>query len=93
MNLKDKIAEAPYGAIILFAMWVILTALCVMVYFIPTETGSDIVRSDFPKIISEMWKYVTGATVSALATLAGQNNRRIHGLSVAGLSEGRQSDA
>jgi len=93
MNLKDKIAEAPYGAIILFAMWLILSALCVVVYFIPTETGSEIVRSDFPKIISEMWKYVTGATVSALATLAGRNDHRSHGLSVADLSEGKQSDA
>jgi ABC-type uncharacterized transport system YnjBCD permease subunit len=76
MTLKEKLSEVPYAIFLLFIMWCLVTLLCFIFYFIPTESTGNSITNEIPKILTEVWKYVTGATVSALATLAGVNARK-----------------
>jgi hypothetical protein len=75
-KLTEKVNEMPYTVALLVAMWLVLSAVCLLFYFIPTEATGASVTTDIPKIMSEGWKYVTGAAVSALATLSGRNNAK-----------------
>ena len=61
------------GVTALFLMWLILTVLSSFIYFYPTQATDNSVTQEFPKIISETWKYVTGATVAALV---GKTNKK-----------------
>jgi hypothetical protein len=71
-KLLEKLQEAPHAVVILVSMWAILTLTLLLVYYIPTDNKAELSNNGFPKIMSEMWKYVTGAVVSALTTLAGR---------------------
>jgi len=78
MKIIDKLNEVPYGVLLLFVMWCLVSFLCLLIYFIPTEASGNAIQDEIPKILTEIWKYVTGATVSALAAVGGFGRRRGH---------------
>jgi len=76
VKLKTFITGAPPAILLLVIMWMVLTIFCVMIYFLPAEAKSDSAKSDMTKILLDMWKYVTTATISALATVGGQTGNK-----------------
>ena len=69
MNGFAKFAERHPAALTLLAMWIFLSLLCFFIYFFSSDVNNDSVK-EFPKIVFEAWKFLTGATMSALAALA-----------------------
>jgi hypothetical protein len=58
----------------LAVVWLILTGLCFVVYFFSQDMISDSVK-DFPKIVFDMWKFVTGGVVSVLSAQIGRGTK------------------
>jgi len=69
----DAITKSPL--LLLLVMWLVLSAACVGLHFIPSDVDGPSAKDEIPKVLIDGWKFLTGATASALTTLVGKKYR------------------